>query len=167
MLVTLSGIVILVRLAHSAKAEGSMVITLSGIVMLVRLPQPLKAPLPMLVTGLPLMVSGMTISPDASSSQSVIFTASPFISLYFISLHPDRATAIDIDNSRAGLIKATMPVASASGHYKQVTRLHRHPIPVQEPRCGARVKGAVCGLGVRCPTTIRPPLCNRVPRFRN
>ena len=38
----------------------------------------------------------------------------------------------------AGLIVRIMHVASSSSHYKPVTRLHRPPIPVQEPRCGAR-----------------------------
>ena len=107
MLVTLSGIVMLVRLAQCSKAFLPMLVTLSGIVMLVRLEQIQKALCPMLVTGLPLIVSGMTSSPDAPLSQSVIVTASPCIS-YFktegIWLHPDRTTAIDIDNSRADLI---------------------------------------------------------------
>ena len=39
MLVTLSGIVMLVRLVQEANAHGPMLVTLSGIVMLVRLVQ--------------------------------------------------------------------------------------------------------------------------------
>ena len=50
MVVTLSGIVMLVRLLQRAKAQLPMVVTLSGIVMLVRLLQPAKAETPMLVT---------------------------------------------------------------------------------------------------------------------
>ena len=44
MLVTLSGIVMLVRLLQPEKASYTMLVTLSGIVMLVRLLQSKKAP---------------------------------------------------------------------------------------------------------------------------
>lgn len=50
MVVTLSGIVILVRPVQSKNALVSIMITLFGIVMLIRLWQPAKAPCPMLVT---------------------------------------------------------------------------------------------------------------------
>jgi len=53
MLVTLSGIVTLVRLLQLAKAHNPMRVTLSGIVTLVRLVHFQKAQLPMLVTGFP------------------------------------------------------------------------------------------------------------------
>ena len=43
MLVTPSGIVMLLRLLQPLKAELPMLVTLSGIVMLLRLLQPLKA----------------------------------------------------------------------------------------------------------------------------
>jgi hypothetical protein len=43
MLVTLSGIVTLVRLLHRKKAPSPMLVTLAGIVTLVRLLQPSKA----------------------------------------------------------------------------------------------------------------------------
>jgi len=49
MVVTLSGIVIFVRLVQLMKAKSPMVVTLSGIVMLVRLVQPSKAEPSMLV----------------------------------------------------------------------------------------------------------------------
>jgi len=75
MLVTLSGTVMLVRLLQREKAEAPMLVTLSGIMMFVRLLQEAKAPLPMLVTGLNPMVSGMTSPPVASSLQSVIVTS--------------------------------------------------------------------------------------------
>ena len=50
MLVTLSGIVMLVKLLQLANAYAPMLVTLSGIVMLVKLLQPLKVELPILVT---------------------------------------------------------------------------------------------------------------------
>ena len=50
MLVTLSGMVILVRLVQRAKALSPMLVTLSGMVMLVRLVQRAKALYLMLVT---------------------------------------------------------------------------------------------------------------------
>ncbi|GIT05903.1 MAG: hypothetical protein CM1200mP29_13140 [Verrucomicrobiota bacterium] len=53
MLVTLSGIVTLVRLLQYRKARSPMLVTLSGIVTLVKLLQPEKAEPPMLVTGFP------------------------------------------------------------------------------------------------------------------
>ena len=54
MLVTLSGIVTLVRLLQFLKAALPMLVTLSGIVTLVRLLQSEKASPPMAVTGFPL-----------------------------------------------------------------------------------------------------------------
>ena len=49
------------------ETEGGFLetVTLSGIVMLVRLQQPKNAPSPMLVTALPSMMSGITSSPAA------------------------------------------------------------------------------------------------------
>ena len=60
--------VTLVRLVQRTNALSPMLMTLSGITMLVRLvfgrsQVPAKASSPMLVTGRPLMVSGMTTSP--------------------------------------------------------------------------------------------------------
>ena len=59
MLVTLSGIVTLVKLLQPEKAELPMRVTLSGIVTLVRLVQSLKAYAPMLVTGFSVEFSGL------------------------------------------------------------------------------------------------------------
>ena len=56
-----------------------MLVTLSGIVMLVRLVQLSKAAPPMLVTGFPSIVSGMTSSPVAASLQSVMVTSPPVV----------------------------------------------------------------------------------------
>ena len=64
MLVTLSGIVTLVRDEHPRKAESPMLVTLSGIVTLVRDSQPEKAQSPMLVT-----LSGIVSTPSLSSVQ--------------------------------------------------------------------------------------------------
>jgi len=50
MLITLSGMVTLVRLVQFRKAEKLIVVTLLGMVTLVRLVQPSKAHSPMLVT---------------------------------------------------------------------------------------------------------------------
>ena len=50
MVVTLSGIVILVRLVHPKNASSPMVVTLSGIVILVSLVQSENAQSPMVVT---------------------------------------------------------------------------------------------------------------------
>ena len=65
----------LVRLVHSWKALDPMLVTLSGIVMLVIVLQDQKALSPMLVTGFPSMVSGMTSSPAKPSSQLVMVTS--------------------------------------------------------------------------------------------
>ena len=56
-----------------------MLVTLSGIVMLVRLLQSSKAARPIPVTGLPSMVSGMTSVPEAEVSQSVMVTSPPVV----------------------------------------------------------------------------------------
>ena len=63
MLVTLLGIVTLVRLVQSENASLPMLVTLLGIVTLVRLVQPKNASSPMLVTGRPLIVLGMVTAP--------------------------------------------------------------------------------------------------------
>ena len=87
MLVTLSGIVMLVRLVQFKKAESPMLVTLSGIVMLVTLLQLQKAWVPMLVTGLPSMVSGILSPRDAAVSQSVMVT-SPLVVVHVRSSKP-------------------------------------------------------------------------------
>ena len=69
MLVTLSGMIIEVRLLHPKKAEFPMLVTLSGMVIEVRLLQLLKALSPMLVTGKPSILSGMTSPPSADQLQ--------------------------------------------------------------------------------------------------
>jgi hypothetical protein len=61
----------LVRLVQPRKAEPPILVTLSGIAMLAR-PLLLKAEVPMLVTGFPSMVSGITSLPLAAPSQSMI-----------------------------------------------------------------------------------------------
>ncbi len=95
MLVTLSGIVMLVRLRQLMKATDPMLVTLSGIVMLVRLLQYLKALGLMLVTVFPSIVAGIANAPDTFLSQLVIVIESPLIS-YFklvtaLSPHPPRS----------------------------------------------------------------------------
>ena len=81
MLVTLSGIVMLVRPVPE-KAESPMLVTPLPIVMAVRLLQAKKARFPMLVTGLPSIVAGMISAPDAFLSQPVMVTASPSASYF-------------------------------------------------------------------------------------
>ena len=74
MLVTLLPIVMLVRLAQPEKAPFPMLVTLSGIVILVRLVQLEKAPSPMLVTGLPSMTDGIISSPASVLSKLAMVT---------------------------------------------------------------------------------------------
>ena len=59
-----------------------MLVTPSGIVILVRLAQPTKEASPMLLTVWPSIFAGIISSPDAFSSQPVTVTTSPSI-LYF------------------------------------------------------------------------------------
>jgi hypothetical protein len=63
MLVTLSGIVMLVRLVQPENAPSPMLVTLSGITTLVRLVQPENAPSPMLVTRIDQEAGGRGNSP--------------------------------------------------------------------------------------------------------
>ena len=65
MLFTLLGIVTLVRLVQSRKADSPMLFTLFGIVTLVRLVQSRKAPSPMLVT-LPSVGITLVLQPKIS-----------------------------------------------------------------------------------------------------
>jgi len=65
MLVTPSGIEMLVRPEHESNARNPILVTLLGIVTLVRLEQLRNAPLPMLVTGFPTMVDGISTGPTA------------------------------------------------------------------------------------------------------
>ena len=62
MLVTLSGIVMLVSFLQPENAYSPMLVTLLGMMTLVRLEQPENAERPMLVTGNPLYIAGITIS---------------------------------------------------------------------------------------------------------
>ena len=72
MLVTLLGMVMLVRPVQPTKAPSPMLVTLLGMVMLVRPVQPPKAPLPMLVTDFPSILDGIVIAPFADLSQPVL-----------------------------------------------------------------------------------------------
>ena len=74
MLVTLLGIVMLVRPVHLWKAQSPMLVTLLGIVMFVRPVQPWKASPPILVTDFPSILDGIVIAPFADLSQPVIVT---------------------------------------------------------------------------------------------
>ena len=72
MLVTLSGIVILVKLLQPSNAQSPILVTLLGIVTLVKLVQPSNAQLPILVTlfgiaySLSVLPAGYTINSDLS-----------------------------------------------------------------------------------------------------
>ena len=72
MLVTLLGIVMLVRPVQLWKAPIPMLVTLLGIVMLARLSHQKNASSPMLVTGFPSISDGIVIAPFAHSLQSVM-----------------------------------------------------------------------------------------------
>jgi hypothetical protein len=65
MLVTLLGIVTLVRLVHDMNAWLPMLVTLSGIVTLIRVVFEWNAESPMLVTARSLIVPGMLTTPPA------------------------------------------------------------------------------------------------------
>ena len=102
-LVTLSGIVMLVKEVQKAKAQPPMLVMLFGIVMLVKEVQPAKAPAPMLVTlfGIvmlvkeeqyskvqsPMLVTGISsnfdgiVSRPNGSVQSFVIVASPLTTL--------------------------------------------------------------------------------------
>ena len=79
-----------------------MLVTLLGIVMLVSLSRikkgPTKSLLPIFVTDFPSIFVGITSSPDASSAQLVIVTASPLISYFKLGL---------TDTGSAGLVSAS------------------------------------------------------------
>ena len=79
MLVTLSGIVMLVRALHPEKAPPPMLVTPSGIVMLVRPVQPEKAQSPMLVT-----LSGIVMLVIALQPEKALFAINlvPSLMLY-------------------------------------------------------------------------------------
>jgi len=86
MTVTLSPMVMLVRLAQKEKALSPMLVTLSGIVMLVRRPHKEKALSPMLVTDLPSIVVGMVNAPDDFLLQPVMMTPLSFTSYFKLEL---------------------------------------------------------------------------------
>ena len=85
MQVTLSGIVMLVRLRQPLKALTSMLVTLLGIVMLVSNSHLSNACCPMPFTGLVSIVVGISSLPAIEGSQSVIVTMWSLISY---SRHP-------------------------------------------------------------------------------
>ena len=128
MLVTPSGMVILVRLLQLVKAASGMLVTLSGIVMLFRLLQKRKAAHPMLVTGLPSIVSGMTSSPVAASSQSVMVT-SPLVVVHVRSLRSaaDRGRTAKRERARVPVRCFMLPVIIIS--LQEVEALDPAPDP--------------------------------------
>jgi len=65
----------------------------------------------MLVTGLPPMVSGMTSSPVAASSQSVIVTVSPLITYFKLGLTDTASGGLvsEVASSIESLEGATLP----------------------------------------------------------
>ena len=73
-----------------------MLLTLLGIVMLVSLSRirkgPTKSLLPIFVTDFPSIFVGITSSPDASSAQLVIVTASPSITYFKLGFSTDTAS---------------------------------------------------------------------------
>ena len=76
-LVTLFGIVTLVKDSQPLKAYLSILVTLSGIVMLVKEEQSSKAPQPILVTGFPPSSEGMVNAPDGFGKTPLIAAPSP------------------------------------------------------------------------------------------
>ena len=74
-----------IRLVQPLKALTPMLVTLSGIVMLVKDSQPLKACSPMLVTGLPPSFEGMVRAPDDFGETPVI-TAPPSLIFPIVTL---------------------------------------------------------------------------------
>ena len=72
MLVTLLGIVTLVRLVQPWNAASPIQVTLLGIVTLVRPVSPLKTPHPRAVTGRPLIVDGMVTAPPRPMYQVMV-----------------------------------------------------------------------------------------------
>ena len=71
-----------------------MLVTPSGIVMLIRLVQPVKADFPILVTGLPSMVAGMVNAPDAFLSHPVMVTVPSLISYFKLGLRGTSSTGL-------------------------------------------------------------------------
>ena len=138
MLVTLSGIEMLVRLLHSRRAECPILVTPSGIVMLVRLLHSRKASAPMRVTGLPSIVSGISSSPVAPLSQSVMATTPPVV-VHVRSSKPAarRGNNAQVKTARRAWIAFMMPqpyhTLGGGG-----SRHRSPPIRVQETGCGAR-----------------------------
>ncbi len=82
MLLTLSGIVMLVKEEQPEKAPSPMLLTLFGIVMLFRDLQPAKALLPILLTSLSPRIDGMVSAPDGLG-QTFFIVTEVFSSVYF------------------------------------------------------------------------------------
>ena len=86
MLITLSGIVTLVRLLHSSNADFPMLVTLSGIVTLVRLVHHLNAPFSMLVT-LSGIVTLLRLVHLQNASSPILATLSGIVTLLSLVHH--------------------------------------------------------------------------------
>ena len=98
-----------------------MLVTLSGIVILVRPMQFWKALFPMLMTGLPSIVAGITSLPDAPSSHPVMVTAPSLISYFKLELRGSSSTGLTSSLtsccfSSTGLVSATGSTATFSPH---------------------------------------------------
>ena len=82
MLVTLSGIVMLVRLLQLKKVCSPMLVTPSGIVMLVRSLQSEKASSPMLVTPFGIVMLVSPVQPKKAESPMLVTLPSAGITLF-------------------------------------------------------------------------------------
>ena len=91
MVVTLPGIVTLVRLVQSLNAYAPMLVTLAGIVTLVRLAAAKTGswPFPMMVTNRPLMLVGMVTAPPGPvyAMMVMVFVLPAFMLYVVLGLH--------------------------------------------------------------------------------
>ena len=88
---TLLGIVMEARLASSQNTLSSIVVTPSGIVTETRFLFPINNPLPITVTGLPLISFGMSYDVTVSLSVALVIFTPPFPSLSYVRIASEAA----------------------------------------------------------------------------
>ena len=95
----------------------------------------------MLVTGLPSMIAGIISSPDASSAQPVIVTASPLISYFKLGLTDTASGGLASEEATSGEPSEGASVAASSGESLEgATLLFSPSHPMRKLKAKSEIK---------------------------
>ena len=118
-----------------------MLLTISGIMILVSLVQLKKALTPMLVTGLPSIVLGMVKVPSTFQLQSVMMTSSPLISYFKLGLTDTASGGLVSEAASSGeRSEGASEAASSIGPSEGATLLFSPSHPMRKLKAKSEIK---------------------------